>query len=83
MFMFLEIIYKIGKFSYIVFWSKLRSLKCTQIAKSDEDLLWDIADNSMNYCSNDLKKLPDVVLLSEWFDLHCFSIFAPLFEKLF
>ena len=32
-----------------------------QIANANEDLLWDAADNSMNYCSDDLKKLPDVV----------------------
>ena len=35
--------------------------ECTQIANSNKDLLWDVADNSINYCSNDLKKLPDVV----------------------
>ena len=29
----------------------------TQPAQSDEDLLWDVADNSINYGSNDLKKI--------------------------
>ena len=23
--------------------------------------MWDVADKSINYCSNDLKKLPDVL----------------------
>ena len=32
-----------------------------QIANSDEDLLWGVDDNSIKYCSNDLKKLPGVV----------------------
>ena len=34
---------------------------CTQIANSDKDLLWDVADNSINYCSNGLKKFTGVV----------------------
>ena len=29
--------------------------------RSDEDLLWDVADNSIKYCLNSLIKLPDVV----------------------
>ena len=49
------------KFSYVGFRSKLRPPECPQIANSDEDLLWDVADNSINYCSNALTKLPDVV----------------------
>ena len=58
MFTFLEIIWKMEK---IRFRSKLRPPECTQIDNSDEDLLWDVANNSINCCSNDLKKLPDVV----------------------
>ena len=32
-----------------------------QIAYSEEELLWDVDNNSINYCSKDLKKLPDVI----------------------
>ena len=31
------------------------------MAKSDEDLLQDVADKSINYCSNAIKQLQDVV----------------------
>ena len=41
--------------------SKLWPPESTQIANQDEGLLWDVADNSINYCWNNLKKLPDVV----------------------
>ena len=40
---------------------KIATAECTQISNSDEDLLWGVTDNSINYSSNDLKKLPDVV----------------------
>ena len=50
-----------GKFSYVSFRSKLRPPEFTQIANLDEDLLWDVANNFINYCLNDWKKLPDVV----------------------
>ena len=49
------------KISYVNFRSQLRSPKCTQIANSDEDLLWDVVDNYIDYSSNDLEKLQDVV----------------------
>ena len=59
--MFLKSVKQWGKISYAGFRSKLRSPQFTQIASTDEDLLRDVADNSINYCSNDLKILPDVV----------------------
>ena len=46
---------------YVGFRLKLRPPECTQIINVDEDMLWNIANNFVNYCSNDLKKLPDVV----------------------
>ena len=49
------------KFSHVGFRSKLRRTKYTQIADSDEDLLWDVAGKSIDYSSNDLKKLLDSV----------------------
>ena len=39
----------------------MRPPECTRIANSDEDLLWDVAGNTINYCPNDLEKLPGVV----------------------
>ena len=35
--------------------------ECTQIANSDADLLWDVADKFINNYWNDLKKLANVL----------------------
>ena len=32
----------------------------TSRVNANHHLLWDVADNSINYCSNDLKKLLDI-----------------------
>ena len=55
---------QLKKFSNVGFKAKLQPTECTQIANSDQDLLWDIANNSINYCLKKLKKLPDVVKIT-------------------
>ena len=58
--MFYEIIYTIKKFSYVGFRSKFRPPECTRIANSEENLLCNVVDKFIDYCSNELKKLQDV-----------------------
>ena len=49
------------KISEVFFTSKLQPSDCTQISNSDEDRLWNFANNSINYRSNGLKKISKVV----------------------
>ena len=67
------------KNSYLGFRSNLRPSECTQITNSDEDLLWDAADNPINYCLNDLKKLPDAVQNTNKRSLQLNKIFIKIF----
>ena len=60
---------------------KIATAECTQISNSDEDLLWGVTDNSINYCSNDLKKLPDVVLIKNPKSLNKYPLNSSLSKK--
>ena len=50
MFIFLKMIWAMQKIQSRWFQIKIVTPEFTQISNSNEDLLWDVADNSINYC---------------------------------